>query len=316
MKVLAISGGSKNGSNDAMAREALMGAKEAGAEIEFIRLHDLNLKPCTGCIACVNNLMQGGNGDCVLKDDFKWLENKVLDADGIIFVMPIFEKGSPGIMHVLQDRLCGPSHDIGINFVAQKIAEKEGKPGPDPRKFKKKAVSFISIGGSDWNTRVSADMNLVAMTASWKVIDDIVFAWAKSIVLDDEKVATCHRVGVNIAKAAADIDNARYLGDPGVCPLCHSRNFFLNSDGMAVCEVCGMTGELSKVDGKFVFTVEPGQYDLAHTLLPGKLKHMDDIYHYETRLAEQKKTPEYKERIKKYVAFISASKPEQKEDIQ
>jgi multimeric flavodoxin WrbA len=50
-KILAISGGTKNGSNDAMTREALMGAKEQGAEIEFIRLHDLELKPCTGCIS-------------------------------------------------------------------------------------------------------------------------------------------------------------------------------------------------------------------------------------------------------------------------
>ena len=35
MKIIAISGGTKDGSNDAMAREALMGAKEAGAEIEL-----------------------------------------------------------------------------------------------------------------------------------------------------------------------------------------------------------------------------------------------------------------------------------------
>lgn len=43
MKIIAISGGTKNGSNDAMAKEALMGAKEAGADIEFVRLFDLNL---------------------------------------------------------------------------------------------------------------------------------------------------------------------------------------------------------------------------------------------------------------------------------
>ena len=32
MKILAISGGTRNGSNDSMAVEALMGAKEAGAD--------------------------------------------------------------------------------------------------------------------------------------------------------------------------------------------------------------------------------------------------------------------------------------------
>ena len=158
MKVLAISGGTKNGNNDAMAREALMGAQKKGAQVEFIRLHDLELKPCTGCIACVKGLMNGKNGDCILDDDFKWIEEKIYDADGIIFVMPVFEKGSPGIMHVLQDRRFGPAHDPGPCTVAKKIAEKKGVPGPDPRKFVPKLVSYIGIGGSDWVSRFSADM--------------------------------------------------------------------------------------------------------------------------------------------------------------
>ena len=51
MKILAISGGTKNGTNDAMAREALMGAREQGAEIELVNLFDLNLKPCTGSMS-------------------------------------------------------------------------------------------------------------------------------------------------------------------------------------------------------------------------------------------------------------------------
>ncbi len=311
MKVLAISGGSKNGSNDAMAREALMGAQEAGAEIEFIRLLDLNLKPCTGCVACVNSLMGGGNGDCVIRDDLEWLNNKILDADGLLFVMPIFEKGAPGIMHVLQDRLCGPAHDTGINIVAGNIAKELGKPGPDPRKLKPKVMSSIAIGGSDWNTRVSCDMNLVAMTAMWKVIDDIVFPWAKSIVLDDSAVSTCHNVGIKLAEAAADMENAKYNGDPGICPLCHSRNFMLQDDAKhAVCEVCGVVGEISIENGKLKFSVPGEQYEHAHTTIPGKLKHMDDIYHYETQLNEQKKTDEYKNRMAKYRQFIQASKPE------
>ncbi len=310
MKILAISGGTKDGSNDAMAKEALMGAKEAGAEIEFIRLLDLNLKPCTGCIACVVSLMNGGNGDCVLKDDFRWLDNKILDVDGVIFVMPIFEQAAPGIMNVLQDRLAGPGHDTGTNTVAGFIAKQMGKPGPDPRKFKKKAVSFISIGGSDWCTRISADMNNVAMCGMWTVIDDELFQWSKSIVLDDQAVSKCHAVGVHIAEAAKDLDSAVYLGNPGVCPLCHSRNFYLDTDGTAVCEVCGMVGELKKVDGAYSFLVDPVQYEHAHTLMPGKMKHMEDIGRNEGKLAAEKKTPAYQERISKYKAFITASKPD------
>lgn len=309
MKVLAISGGSKNGSNDCMAKEALMGAAEQGAEIEFVHLLDLNLKPCTGCIACVKSLMSGGNGDCVIKDDFKWLDEKVLDADGLIFVMPIFEKGAPGIFRLLQDRLCGPGHDTGTNLVAGKIAEKMGKPGPDPRKFKKKAVSYISIGGSDWNTCVSCDMKLSAMSGMWTVVDDVVFPWAKSIILEDENVARCRKVGADLAKAAADLDNAKYIGEPGVCPCCHSRNFFIHPDARAECEVCGIVGKLNFEGETVRFDFPEEMWEHAHTLLPGKMKHMDDIYRNETKLMEEQKRPEYKERIQMYKDFISASKP-------
>ena len=48
MKVLGISAGTQNGSNDAMCKEALMAAKEAGAKDEFINLHRLKIRHCTG----------------------------------------------------------------------------------------------------------------------------------------------------------------------------------------------------------------------------------------------------------------------------
>ena len=59
MKILGLSCGTLNGSNDTMCKEALMAAQEAGAEIEFINLHQLNIKHCTGCKACVMGLFSG-----------------------------------------------------------------------------------------------------------------------------------------------------------------------------------------------------------------------------------------------------------------
>lgn len=308
MKILALSGGTHNGTNDAMAREALMGAAEQGAEVEYINLYDLNLKPCTGCIACVGSLMGGGSGNCILKDDFDWLCGKLDEADGILLVMPIFEKGAPAIFKILQDRLFGPSHDIGTNTVAKMIAGKMGKPGPGPEKFPKKVVSLIGIGGSDWMTRFSSDLNIAVMVPMWKVIDDVVFSWSKSLIMEDDKVARVHEIGVNLAKAAADFENAKYLGDPGVCPNCHSRNFFLHGDGVAECEVCGIKGKLS-TEGGFKFDFDPEQMEHAHNLVPGKILHMKDIGENEGRLADQKKSEEYKVRQAKYKEFLTAAKP-------
>jgi multimeric flavodoxin WrbA len=314
MKILAISAGTKNGTNDSMAKEALMGAKEQGAEVAFINLYDLNMKPCTGCVACVsspkNGLMSGEAGDCVIRDDIDWLEQQMLEADGVIWAVPIFEKGAPAIIHIVQDRLCGPSHDPGLNTVAKMIAGKMGKPGPRPEKINKKLlVSFIAIGGSDWGTRVSALMNTMAMATMWKVVDDKVFQWSKSILFEPEKVAECRQVGVNIARAAAgDFDKAEYLGDPGICSNCHSRNFFIR-EGEAECEVCGAKGELKLTDGKYVFDFPESELEHVHNLIPGKMKHMDDIYKNESEFMERLKSPEYAGMKKKYIEFIEPLKP-------
>lgn len=309
MKILAISCGTINGNNDAMVKEALMGAQEQGAEIEFINLNRLNLKPCTGCIACVTSLMTGGNGDCVIKDDFKWIDDKILDADGLLFAVPVFEKAAPGLFNVLQDRMCGPAHDTGTNTVAKQLAEKAGKPGPDPRKFKKKAVAYIAIGGSDWTTKVSSDLNSAAMSGMWKVIDEEVFQWSKGIMMDDAAVARCHEIGVNLAKACKDIENAKYVGLPGICSICNSRNFYFDKRGMVICEVCGMEGAIACDDGKYTFTFDEALLPLAHTTLSGKIKHMDDIYQNESKLMDTQKTPEYRARRKKYADFIQSSVP-------
>ncbi|MFQ7738053.1 MAG: flavodoxin family protein, partial [Emergencia timonensis] len=121
MKILGISGGSKNGNNDAMCKEALMGAKEAGAEIEFINLNELHIEHCTGCTACVMSLMSGKGGACPVKDDFEWLRDKMMDADGIVWAIPIFEKGASGLFRTITDRM-GPRNDKAMIIVGSKIA--------------------------------------------------------------------------------------------------------------------------------------------------------------------------------------------------
>lgn len=314
MKILAISGGTKNGNNDAMAREALMGVKEVcpDAEIELIRLLDCNLKPCTGCIACVGKIMQGKDSTCIIPgDDYPWLRDKLLDADGVIFVIPIFEKRATGQFMNLQDRFAGPAHDRGMNTVCKMMAEKTGNEGPDMRLFRDdKFVSFIAIGGSDWATRVSADFRNFAMVPIWKVIDDEVFSWSKGIALEDEKVAKCHEVGVNIAKACMDPSTYEYKGDKGICPHCNSRNFFINDDASkAICIVCGIEGKMDVVDGKMTFSFTEEAETHAHDLLSGKMMHAQDIGHYEGKLMEQKKTDEYKNRMEKYKNFLQPTMP-------
>ena len=317
MKILAISGGSKNGTNDQMAKEALMGAQEMGAEIEFIHMLDLNLVPCNGCVSCVtgrDGVFAGGSARCVRKDDLNWLEDKIYDADGVIFVMPIFEKGLPGFFRAFQDRFAGPSHDIGMLTIAKSIWEKKGSPaggGPDPRAFKTRFATYIGIGGSDWACRMSADFNLFGMVQMWKVVDDLVFTWAKSLTMEDDRVAQIRQAGRNIAKAVADPAGYRYLGDAGICANCHSRLMYLTDDAKTVeCSVCGIKGELVVEDGTIRFVYPPEQLEHAHNTVPGKIKHVEDIGKNEAAFAAAKQTDEYRRRAEAYKAFIQPSRPE------
>ena len=189
MKILGISGGMPNGSNDSMCKEALMGAKEVGADIEFINLNQLNIQHCTGCKACVMSLFSGRGNGCILKDDFQWLVDKMFDADGIVFSIPIFEKFSTGTFHTIMDRF-GPRLDRGNVMIAQKIAEQGGKP-IDPKYLKEKVVSYMGVGGSDWTTRIQADFSTQALTPKWTMIHNETFQWSLDIVMftvDDTQV--------------------------------------------------------------------------------------------------------------------------------
>jgi multimeric flavodoxin WrbA len=319
MKILGISGGFKNGNNDAMCREALMGAKEMGAEVEFIHLLDLDLKPCSGCLACIagpQGIMRGGRGACTQKDDFPWIDEKYLEADGLLFSMPIYEKGTPGVFEVLRDRMAGPAHDTGLLVVAREMASKAGSVGPDARHFKKRVVSFIGIGGSEWTTHMAADFSLFAISAPMQIIDNQVFPWSKCIVAEDDKIARCREIGRSLAKACADPDNAKYLGEPGICGHCHSRLIYLNDDATnAVCAVCGITGEIVIENGKIKYKFPPEQLQHAHDTMAGKAIHMEDVRNNEINYNALKLTEQFKQRQAAYKAFIEPSTPPSRQRV-
>ena len=309
MKILGISAGTKNGGNDGMCREALMGAREAGAEVEFINLYDLDLKQCTGCTACVQSIFSGRGNQCVLKDDFNWLLDKMYDADGIVFAVPIFEKGAAGIFRDLTDRF-GPRMDRVHNVIASQMA-KEGKGKDiDPRFISDKVVSYMGIGGSDWCTRIQCDFLNHALTPMWKVIDNEVFGWSLGILADDEKVARAHEIGVNLAEAAKDIQNAEYKGDPGVCPHCHCRNFYIGKDNVVTCAACGIRGKLVSDGDGYRFEFPEEQLEHAHDTLSGKFIHADDINRNNQKAMALKQSDKYRERNQMYKDFIQSTKPE------
>lgn len=295
MKIVGVSLGTRNGNNDAICKEALVAAREEGAEVSFVHLMDWDIQDCSGCVACSIGLVTGKGNICTRKDEFDNFRSLLLDADGILFCDPIFVCGATGLFHTIMDRF-GPRADKGMNTIAHMMAMENGTKDTDVRLLKDKVISFIAIGGSDWATAAQYDHSQFAMTPLWKIIDNETFSWSKNIIMEDDKVERARQIGRNLAHAAADIANAKYQGAEGVCPHCHSRNFFLTPGSTAaICMSCGIEGKL-QLEGdalRFVFTPEAEAH--AHDTMSGKFFHADDIKENEGKAMANRKSPKYRE---------------------
>jgi multimeric flavodoxin WrbA len=317
MKVLGLTCGRKMSNTEILVKEALMGAEEMGAEVELVRLLDLTIKPCTGCNACVISLFEkGGSGDCVVKDDdFKFIDEKILDCDGLILGSPIYEKMPQGLLKVLNDRM-GPSHDLAFRIIAKKIREERsittGK-GPDERSFKPRVASLIAVGGSDWTTLALPLLQIFALPMNFKVVDQQLFDWTAlpaSVLLKDDSIARARRSGRHVAESLkGPIEEAKYIGEPGMCPVCHSSVIEVkNTTSEVICATCGVKGTMKAEGNGFAIHVTPEQWVLSHVLLSGKFHHGDDLnnisLHPDPRMAE---IPVL---IEKYKNYLKYSKPE------
>lgn len=318
MKILGISCGRKMSNTEILVKEALMGAKEAGAEVEFIRLQDLNIKPCTGCNACVIDLFQNaGSGACVIKDDdFEFIDEKMLDCDGLVLGAPIYEKSPPGQLKTLSDRM-GPSHDLAFRMIAKQTREAKqitkGK-GPDPRSFKPKAASLIAVGGSEWDNLALPIMHLFTQPMQYEVVDKMLVNWIalpSMMALYDEYLERANKSGRYLVEALGKgLQDAPYIGDRGVCPLCHSKMFEIrevDTNTKVVCGICGVKGTLTAVDGNVKFEIPESEIPLSHVKLSGKFHHAAELR--DRSLVPHPEAHLLKEKMKKYAMFIEPSRP-------
>ena len=84
-KVLIISASPRKGGNsDVLCDQFLLGAKEAGHEVEKVFLRDKKINYCMGCGVCNNTHV------CVQKDDMKDLLDKMVNADVIVLSTPVY----------------------------------------------------------------------------------------------------------------------------------------------------------------------------------------------------------------------------------
>ncbi|TCL63340.1 NADPH-dependent FMN reductase [Hydrogenispora ethanolica] len=109
MKVLALNGSArKNGNSATMLKNAMEGAKAAGAETKLINLYDLNYKGCTGCEAC--KLLGGKSfGRCALRDDLTPVLVEAIAADVLLIGSPIYWHDITGMLRAFLERFWFPT---------------------------------------------------------------------------------------------------------------------------------------------------------------------------------------------------------------
>ncbi len=85
-QILILKGSPREKGNSATLADRLAaGAVEAGAQVESIYLHSLDIRPCDACDLC----KEPGSG-CVIEDDMQPLYPKLAGADAIVLASPIY----------------------------------------------------------------------------------------------------------------------------------------------------------------------------------------------------------------------------------
>ena len=126
--VLVISTSLRAKSNsDILTERLIAGATDAGHEVEHISLKGKKLGFCTGCLACQKTRK------CVLNDDANIIAEKILSADTVVFVTPIYYYEMSGQMKTLLDRLnpLYPSDYRFRNVYMMSVAAEEDPHVPD-----------------------------------------------------------------------------------------------------------------------------------------------------------------------------------------
>lgn len=252
MKVLGICCGRKNGNTEILMKEAFKAIEaKCGAECNFVRLQEAEIRSCVGCETCMINHLKG-NWDfrCVHKtgsDHFYFIEQLMREADAIIVSAPAYNLQPPGILVRFMNKL----HASGDY---RDMIQKTPKVG-----------ATFTLGGTDWTNYTLSTTNMLTMELVGgynAIVDKCHFDFVPgvgAIVLEDEMLARIRKLGESVADALTEKANGEtpaYRGEEGICPDCHSVFLEKRDDGW-YCPQCLTKATLEMADGELKVTFTP-----------------------------------------------------------
>ena len=192
MAIIALYGSPRRQGNSArLLREAVAGAREAGAEVEEVVLRDLKISPCLEIYACKKD------GRCAIRDDFLPLADKLLAAEAVMLASPIFFYAVSAQVKALMDR-------CQSLWVRKYWIENQ----PLGRLDNAKPGLFLTVGAtSGKNLFVGAEHSVRYFfdsfnTALWRSLGFRGLDAADDILAHPEYLAAARQAGADLAEAA------------------------------------------------------------------------------------------------------------------
>jgi len=250
-RVLGLGCGQPRGSAEILLKAALRAAEAQGAVVELVRLDELRLP---------SGARPDGTGEAAEPDDGWWLWERLIACDGLIVSTPIISRTIAARLKLFGDKMLGPNADAAIIEGLLALRREGREPAVpfrvDDRVLKPRVAGFLAVGGSltsQWKTLALPLMHATTFSMHIAVVDQVQFEGAgtpRSIVLDTAALDRAAVLGRNVAsQLGTPFDQARYLGPPGLCPMCHLDVITLRRTGTGgtdvECATCGARGRLT-----------------------------------------------------------------------
>ncbi len=86
-KILVVHSSPRNkGNSNTLAKGIIKGAESAGADVESIYLHGMDISPCNACYACQKKDSKG----CAIDDEMQTIYPKLVECDTWVIASPVY----------------------------------------------------------------------------------------------------------------------------------------------------------------------------------------------------------------------------------
>jgi hypothetical protein len=250
--ILGIVGSARPwGNSEVVVRQALHGAQAEGATAQMIRLTNLHLEPCTGCMRCII-----GGKPCRLADDMGWLIETVAAADGLVLAAPTYFLGPAAVIKLVLDRMLMVTGQLD-----------EALPRPRP------AITAVTAGLEDWRGVTLPFLNALVAAFGFRPIESLaaIAPGPGEVLLDEGLMAQALAAGRRLARG--ELETAP--GPPNTCPICRCDSFTLKGN-RAVCPICGREATIQQVGDDVRLHFDPAS-NTNHRWTPERLRsHMTE----------------------------------------